>query len=159
MVKCRRLILGLLLASLAAIRSSADDKPATATVEKAAASIQTLSSDPGFKTFLETHCIACHDQQNKAAELALDRLGDVAAHNSAAWEKVVRKLASRQMPPRDEPRPSEKEYTASINWLASSLDNLAAKIPNAGRTESLRRLNRTEYKNTIRDLLGLDIDV
>jgi hypothetical protein len=159
MFKGRRLILGLLIASLASIRSSADEQPATAATDKPEVKVAASPKEAAFKAFLDAHCIACHDQTEKTGGLALDKLGDVGIQNSDAWEKVVRKLTSRQMPPRDEPRPSEKEYTASIEWLASSLDNLAAKNPNPGRTESLRRLNRTEYKNTIRDLLGLDIEV
>src|SRR6185295_4233061 len=61
--------------------------------------------------------------------------------------------------PQGKPRPSEREYDAAIAVLESSLDAAAAKSPNPGRTESFRRLNRTEYKNVIRDLLGLEVDV
>ena len=56
-------------------------------------------------------------------------------------------------------RPQEKEYEAAIAWLESTLDAAAAKHLNPGRTETFRRLNRTEYQNAIRDLLGIDIDV
>ena len=59
----------------------------------------------------------------------------------------------------DATRPEEKEYEAAVAWLESSLDAAAAERPNPGRTETFRRLNRTEYQNTIRDLLALDIDV
>ena len=75
------------------------------------------------------------------------------------WEKVCHKLTARQMPPKDSPRPKESEYEAAIAVLASSLDQAAARQPNPGRTETFRRLNRTEYQNTIRDLLALDVDV
>ena len=63
------------------------------------------------------------------------------------------------MPPSDMPRPQEKDYEAAIAWLESSLDAAAAAHPNPGRTETFRRLNRTEYQNAIRDLLGLEVDV
>ena len=75
------------------------------------------------------------------------------------WEKVVRKLRTRQMPPIDEPRPDEATYDAVIASLEASLDRAAAARPNPGRTETFRRLKRTEYRNAIRDLLALDVDV
>jgi hypothetical protein len=92
--------------------------------------------------------------------LGLDDIvtADIDQH-SEAWEKVVRQLAARQMPPKDAPRPKEAEYDAAIAWLETSLDAAAAKHPRPGRTETFRRLNRTEYQNTIRDLFALDLDV
>jgi hypothetical protein len=62
------------------------------------------------------------------------------------------------MPPAGKERPDEKTYAAVLARLESSLDDAAARNPNPGRTETLRRLNRTEYRNAIRDLLALDID-
>ena len=61
------------------------------------------------------------------------------------------------MPPPNMPQPSAEDRRALMSWLETSLDAAAAS-PNPGRTETLRRLNRTEYKNAIRDLLALDID-
>src|SRR5206468_10107741 len=74
------------------------------------------------------------------------------------WERVVRKLRARQMPPMGKDRPEERTYDEVVSRLASSLDRAAAKHPNPGRTETFRRLNRTEYQNAIRDLLALEID-
>ena len=98
--------------------------------------------------------------RDKTAGLALDDLiaTDI-GRNQEAWEKVVRKLTARQMPPREMPRPTEEEYDAAVAWLESSLDAAAATHPNPGRTETFRRLNRTEYQNAIRDLLALEVDV
>ncbi len=113
-----------------------------------------------FNHFVESNCLDCHNRMEKRAGLALDRLvSHEIAQNQQAWEKVIRKLAARQMPPSESPRPKETEYETAIAWLGSSLDKAAAAHPNAGRTEAFRRLNRTEYQNAIRDLLGLDIDV
>ena len=94
------------------------------------------------------------------AGLTLDDLiaTDV-GQNQEAWEKVVRKLTARQMPPSEMPRPKEEEYETAVAWLKASLDSTAATRPNPGRTETFRRLNRTEYQNAIRDLLELDVDV
>jgi hypothetical protein len=74
------------------------------------------------------------------------------------WEKVVRKLRTSTMPPPNMPQPSIEERRALVSWLETSLDEVAAAKPNPGRTDTLRRLNRTEYQNAIRDLLLLDID-
>ena len=74
------------------------------------------------------------------------------------WEKVVRKLRTGVMPPPKSPQPSGTDRLAILKSLESSLDAASAAKVNPGRTETLRRLNRTEYQNAIRDLLALDID-
>jgi hypothetical protein len=74
------------------------------------------------------------------------------------WEKVVRKLRTGVMPPPNMPQPAAAERLAIVQRLEASLDAASAAKPNPGRTETLRRLNRTEYQNAIRDLLSLDID-
>jgi hypothetical protein len=115
--------------------------------------------EAAFQQFVESHCLDCHDHVTKTADLALDDLmGAEIGQHQEPWEKVVRKLTSRQMPPSDAPRPEEAEYNAATKWLAATLDAAAAEQPNPGRTESFRRLNRTEYQNAIRDLLALEID-
>ncbi|HTM55217.1 MAG TPA: DUF1592 domain-containing protein [Pirellulales bacterium] len=113
-----------------------------------------------LERFLESHCLECHDRDTKTGGLALDDLSSAEiGRNQEAWEKVVRKLTTRQMPPRESARPTERDYDAVVAWLASALDAVAAKLPNPGRTETFRHLNRTEYRNTIRDLLAIDVDV
>src|SRR2546422_1581526 len=101
----------------------------------------------------------CHTQKLKTAGLMLDK-ADVASPGAAGeiWEKVVRKLRSSTMPPPNMPQPSTEDRRALLSWLETSLDQAAAAKPNPGRTDTLRRLNRTEYQNAIRDLLLLDID-
>src|SRR5215217_8427129 len=74
------------------------------------------------------------------------------------WEKVVRRLLTRQMPPAEKKRPDEGTYEAVLSKLETSLDGAYQEHPSPGRTETLRRLNRTEYQNAIRDLLALDVD-
>src|SRR5262245_44360597 len=121
------------------------------------------SDDPALretvKQFVTQHCIHCHNKDDKRGGLALDAISsdDVAAH-SEVWEKVVRKLSTRQMPPVGRPRPDERTYDAFVAALEAELDRAAALRPNPGRTLTLRRLNRTEYQNAIRDLLALEIE-
>ena len=112
------------------------------------------------RAFVQEYCLDCHDNASKEAGLSLEAIvgGDVAAH-AVQWEKVVRKLRARQMPPAGEPRPDEATYDAVVAALEASLDRAAAARPNPGRTDTFRRLNRTEYQNAIRDLLALDVDV
>jgi hypothetical protein len=108
---------------------------------------------------IDRYCVTCHNQKLKTAGLMLDE-ADVASPGAAGevWEKVVRKLRTSTMPPPNMPQPSIEDHTALLAWLETSLDQAAAAKPNPGRTDTLRRLNRTEYQNAIRDLLSLDID-
>ncbi len=85
-------------------------------------------------------------------------LATVAAH-PAEWEKVVRKLRAGMMPPVGEPRPENEARLQLASWLESELDAAAAANPNPGRTEAFHRLNRAEYRNAVRDLLHLDVEV
>jgi hypothetical protein len=75
-----------------------------------------------------------------------------------AWEKVVTKLRAGLMPPAGAPRPDETAYNGFRVFVQTELDKAAAAHPDPGRTETFHRLNRDEYRNSIRDLLTLDID-
>jgi hypothetical protein len=109
---------------------------------------------------LDGYCYSCHDNNAKEAGLSLEAIyKDAVAQHPDVWERVARKLRTRQMPPVGEPRPDEATYDAVVAHLESSLDRAAAARPNPGRTATLRRLTRTEYQNAIRDLLALDVDV
>ena len=85
---------------------------------------------------------------------SLARIGDA----GATWERVIRKVRTRTMPPPGMPRPDEATYERLSSWLEAELDRAAAAKPDPGRP-LIRRLNRTEYANAIRDLLALDVDV
>ncbi len=111
------------------------------------------------KSVLNQYCVRCHDADVKKGGLDLERISrDGVTQHSDEWEQVIRKLRARQMPPIGKERPADKTYDDVVTRLSSSLDRAAEKIPNPGRTETFRRLNRTEYQNVIRDLLALDID-
>jgi len=112
------------------------------------------------RAVVNQYCVGCHNEKAKQGGLALNAVDpDNVAANPDIWEKVVRKLRARYMPPAGLPRPDEKTYDAVVATLESSLDRAAAAHPNPGRSDAFRRLNRTEYKNSIRDLLALDVDV
>src|SRR6185295_19203955 len=89
----------------------------------------------------------------------LDRADAEQVFNSAeTWEKVVVKLRSRAMPPAGIRRPDNDTYDAVAAWLETELDRAAVAHPDPGRPADLHRLNRTEYANAVRDLLGLEIE-
>jgi hypothetical protein len=107
---------------------------------------------------LNQYCVTCHNENLKTARLQLDHLDpENVSGNEAQWEKVLRKLRNRQMPPAGMPRPDEQTYNGLIEYLTAELDQSAEKNPNPGRP-ALHRLNRSEYANAIRDLLALEID-
>jgi mono/diheme cytochrome c family protein len=108
---------------------------------------------------LNKYCVGCHNQRLRTAGLALDTLSTSDVGPSAeVWEKVVRKLRMGAMPPPGAPRPDKPAGDALVSGLEAALDEAAARNPNPGRTDTLHRLNRTEYQNAIRDLLALDVD-
>jgi hypothetical protein len=109
---------------------------------------------------VEDYCVTCHDEEEKKGGLSLEMVSADVSQHQEVWEKVVRKLRARQMPPvaRKE-RPDEATYDTTIRYLETSLDRAAAAHPNPGRTATIRRLTRTEYQNAIRDLIALDVDV
>ena len=108
---------------------------------------------------LNDFCIDCHNADNQEADLDLDSiLSAPVADHLDDWEAVVRKLRARQMPPVDASRPEEDEYETLAGALVSKLDSIAKNHPTPGRVGTLRRLNRTEYQNAVRDLLSLEID-
>jgi mono/diheme cytochrome c family protein len=111
------------------------------------------------RQFLQRYCAACHNERLKSSGLSLVQLDlSKLGARTELWEKVVRKLRTGVMPPPDVPQPSGADRLAILTWLETSLDAASAAKLNPGRTDTLRRLNRTEYQNAIRDLLALDID-
>jgi cytochrome c5 len=108
------------------------------------------------RALMDKYCVTCHNARTKTADLLLDQLDleHLSAH-AAIGETVVRKVRAGLMPPTGMPRPSPVEMTSMINFMEGELDRSAkAYLPPPG----LHRLNRTEYTNAIRDLLGLDVD-
>lgn len=109
--------------------------------------------------FVQEHCAACHAGKDAAANLDFAALVRIPiTEQSASWERAVRKLQTRQMPPAGEAQPGDPERRAFLNALTASLDSDYFESPQVGPTEALRRLNRTEYQNSVRDLLGVQID-
>ena len=128
------------------------------------------------RALLDQYCAICHNQavvnslamsneglqttqlRNLGLTLDTEDVSDLAA-NPEVWEKVIKKLRVGVMPPPNYPRPDKVRYDGFRTWLEDELDSIAANRANPGRTQAFHRLNQTEYRNSIRDLLDLNIDV
>ncbi|HZU36163.1 MAG TPA: DUF1592 domain-containing protein, partial [Gemmataceae bacterium] len=107
---------------------------------------------------LRTYCVSCHGGKKPRGHLALDRYKDetIALQNAEVWDRVARVLRSGDMPPPKRPRPKRTELAGVLSWIDTKTAELDCQggRPNPGRV-TLRRLNRAEYNNTIRDLIGV----
>ena len=140
------IVTGLMVASLAA-----NYRAGTGIQQQAAAVTPTA--------FINRYCAGCHNDKTKTAGLALNMMDvENIGANPEVWEKVDRKLLVRAMPPAGMPRPDEDGYKGFLSYLESSLNRAADRKPDPGRTPTFHRLNRTEYKNSIRDLLALEVE-
>ena len=115
-----------------------------------------------YRAWVDKYCPSCHG--GRSPQPANDPLNlqtaslDSPLKDAATWERVLRKLSVRAMPPAGMPRPHEEDYAAFTGWLADSLDAAWAGHSTPGLFV-IHRLNRAEYHNAIRDLLALDVDV
>ena len=107
---------------------------------------------------LQQYCVVCHNETLRTADFSLEGVtaSELSKHTSAL-EKVLRRLASGEMPPTGMPRPSDSARFELVSWLEARLDEHASDNPNPG-SPAIHRLNRAEYSNAIRDLLGIDLD-
>jgi cytochrome c5 len=110
------------------------------------------------RALVDKYCVACHSDKLKTGGLSLQSadLTNIPA-GAETWEKVIHKVSLGAMPPQGMPRPDQATLTSFVTALETSLDHAAAANPNPGRA-TLHRLNRTEYANAVRDLLGLEVD-
>ena len=110
--------------------------------------------------FFQQWCRSCHGGDQPAAGMTLPTASSEFPGDSLpTWEKIVRRLQNADMPPAGEPRAASAESADILQQLVARLDAHATVHPTPGRIDTLRRLNRTEYRNAIRDLLGLELDV
>ena len=117
----------------------------------------TPSGPDQHRTMLSTYCFTCHNTRAKIGGLALDGLDlQAPAENAQIWEKALRKLRGRLMPPPGNPQPAQKDIDSFIAWMENSLD-ANAKGPKAGYVP-IQRLNRTEYAASVKALVGVDVN-
>jgi len=123
---------------------------------------------PAARKTVDTYCVGCHNSKAKAAGLALDTLSLEQVHEHAdVWEKALRKLRGRQMPPPGSRQPDQKEIDAFVAWLETALDtdegSTVAGLTRRSRQAKaghvpIQRLTRTEYGAAVNDLLGIELD-
>ncbi len=143
---CLGALLVLILTSSAASQTTAQ----TAQVPAAA------GADP-HGAMLSTYCFTCHNSRVKIGGLALDNLDLRAPEaNAQIWEKALRKLRGRLMPPPGNPQPAQKDIDEFIAWMENTIDT-RAKGPKAGYVP-IQRLNRTEYAASVKALVGVDVN-
>lgn len=124
----------------------------------------TIAQEPTAQTLLTKFCIDCHRGTEPAGNIDLTPLSALnwpepnSRLDSSNWERVLRRLQSRQMPPPESIRPDEGEYIRSIEQIVRHLDTIADRFPRPGSPPGVRRMTRLEYENAIRDLFDIAID-
>ena len=112
------------------------------------------------KPIFAEHCFGCHGPNEQEADLRLDEFDPnlVEGKDGGKWREVLDALNRGDMPPDDAPQPTMQQRNQAIDWISSELDRAARLRRSTGGHVTLRRLTRQEYHNTMRDLLGVEID-
>ena len=117
-------------------------------------------ADPA-KPFFAQHCQTCHEGKKPKGKFRLDSLAldfsDKA--NRERWLAVLEQVKTGTMPPKEKPRPPAQEVKVFSDWISGQVEKGAAAANVSQGRVVLRRLNRAEYENTVRDLLGVDLDL
>lgn len=119
-----------------------------------------VSAAEPFEAFLETHCLRCHGPQKVKRDLRIDKLSRDfrAGADGHLWAEIIERINAGEMPPKDEPQPTENEIAAVIEQLDSRLREGRAARMAARPPVAHYRLSRREYQNTVYDLLGVRYD-
>lgn len=128
--------------------------------ESAADAADAAGFESTVQPFLEDTCLPCHNARRKRGGLDLEPFQHLesVARDPNTWEKALAKIRTGEMPPAEDPRPAEETLAAVSSWVERELERVdRTAVPEPGRV-TIRRLNRTEYNNTIRDLLGVDLN-
>src|SRR5204863_733758 len=116
-----------------------------------------LTFESQVKPLLSRYCFGCHGAGKKKGDITLDQWSNEAAAigDQALWQRVLKKVQDGEMPPENKPQPSALERARFTKWIETKVFQCDCEHPDPGRAP-MRRLNRAEYNNTIRDLLGVD---
>lgn len=141
-------VFALLLAVFAAERAYSADGP--------------TADDEGYRAeivpLLKKYCLDCHGPKKQEAELGLHQFKDVALIKAGEkrWQSIIEMVRTGAMPPEDQPQLTEAERTLLISWIERTIFQFDCQLNSDPGRVTLRRLNRSEYNNTVRDLLGVD---
>ena len=146
------------LSSVAAHYAEAPQSRATSVVDTRVALGQSTANASRDRELIDQYCVRCHNERTQSGGLALDQVDvDRVADNRELWEKVAWKVRIGAMPKVPARRPDGATLARFVTSLETALDRAADTAPMTGRP-TLHRLNRLQYVNTVRDLLGLEID-
>jgi len=122
---------------------------------KEAAQVE-ISFETQVTPVLEKYCYNCHGRGKKKGDLALDtyRKASDAINDPKTWEKILQNVRSHVMPPESKPQPGARDVELISRWIETQVFRCDCRHPDPGRV-TLHRLNRAEYNNTIRDLVGI----
>jgi hypothetical protein len=112
-----------------------------------------------IRPILQTYCFDCHADGVNKGKVAFDEFksGDAALQDRDLWFKALKNLRANLMPPAKKPRPTPAQRELIAHWIKNDVFGIDPQNPDPGRV-TIRRLNRVEYRNTIRDLVGVDFD-
>ena len=114
-----------------------------------------------IQPFLTTYCIACHGQQQPAAQLDLSGFTTMAAimQDGRRWSQILERLEAEEMPPKPARRPMPQERRVAVNWFHAVREHERRRYAGDPGVVLARRLSSAEYNYTIRDLTGVDIQL
>jgi len=129
------------------------------------ASVRAEDPAPAFGSYQEQvapllakYCLACHNPDKAKGELNLAKYSDddAVTADRKTWERVAEFIETAEMPPSGKPHPTDEERDLLVSWIESKVSSFDCNLENNPGTVTMRRLNRVEYNNTIRDLVGID---
>jgi hypothetical protein len=111
-----------------------------------------------FRSFLDQNCVKCHSGDKAKGDLLLDHVASDFTDKTSReqWERILEQLESGSMPPKSKPRPPATEQRAVCDWIIAEVTAAKVRLRETEGRVVLRRLNRNEYENTVRDLLGVE---
>ncbi|HKX29453.1 MAG TPA: DUF1587 domain-containing protein, partial [Blastocatellia bacterium] len=132
----------------------------TVSVSRAQRTEREGAFDRTIQPFLSKHCYTCHNPEAKSGGLDLEsyRTAAAALQNRQVWERIAQRLQAGEMPPPGMPRPERTELEAVLRWIEQEFESAGRPADPKPGIVTARRLNRTEYNNTVRELVGLDLE-
>ncbi len=109
------------------------------------------------RPFMKAHCVKCHNADKEEGGLRLDTIGpiDAEGRHGNTWPEIQRRIIDAEMPPKDAPQPPERDKNRFLDWVAGEIQRAQQTHGSTGGKVVLRRLNRSEYRETLRELLHL----
>lgn len=132
----------------------------TCVAESPAAETPAVDFQRDVQPVLKQLCFGCHGEQKQEASLRLDRLNPdlVSGRDGETWHDVLNRLNLGEMPPEKSPQPTAIQRKLLVGWLTAEIQRAEEVSRSTGGRVVMRRLTRYEYNNTMRDLLGLNLD-